>query len=96
MPLRGVFSRFAPAMMRLESAVVASLRAVGSAFLEGLVAYGMALHGFPPDWGCENDSAQHPEGPVAPRDRLAKADAKNRRADGAEPRSAISRGRRVA
>jgi hypothetical protein len=68
---RGVLRRIADALASLERAMVACSHSFGLACLDGLVAYGLALHGLPPDWIQEDSPGECTEQPIMPEDRLA-------------------------
>jgi hypothetical protein len=60
--MRRALQRIVDALDRFEAAIIGCARAVGTAFFEGLIAYGFALHGCAPDQvGRKEDLPVDPE-----------------------------------
>jgi hypothetical protein len=63
--MRRALQRIADALDRFEAAIIGCACAIGTAFFEGLIAYGFALHGCAPD---QIGRKEHP--PVDPDEEL--------------------------
>jgi hypothetical protein len=76
MATRRVLRRIADVLTWLERVIATHTYSFGLACRDGLVAYGMALHGLPPYWIQEGSSEESAEESITPQDQPAGARSK--------------------